>query len=82
MNGNVMLRRKFRNCASIRMIEMWLKLKQRYWLTRIFFGAEICPYCGSKNVIQRGYEGVNHRHDCKDCRVETRFDPGFYQEKR
>lgn len=61
---------------------MFLKVKQWLWLQRIYFGAAICPYCGSKNIVERGYDGINHRHDCKDCQVETRFDPGFSQEKR
>jgi transposase-like protein len=48
-----------------------MSLKQHWYTIELFFGAEICPQCGSKNVIQRGYDGYNHRHDCKDCGVET-----------
>ena len=38
---------------------------------KIMLGSEICEYCGSSNVTQRGFEETNHRHECEDCKKET-----------
>jgi len=38
---------------------------------RILFGEEICEYCGSSCVIQRGFDETNHRHECMDCKKQT-----------
>lgn len=38
---------------------------------KFLFGAKICPACGSKNIVVRGFSGVNQRYDCKDCGKET-----------
>ena len=34
---------------------------------KVLLGYEICPTCGSSNIIRRGFDGVNLRYDCKDC---------------
>gem|GEM_PF-6577727 len=39
---------------------------------RFDLGADICCYCGSDNVIHRGFEGFNERVYCSDCRTEFR----------
>jgi hypothetical protein len=38
---------------------------------KIALGAEICEYCGTANVTQRGFEETNHRHECRVCGKET-----------
>jgi transposase-like protein len=48
-----------------------LWIKQQVWFFYASFGVPVCPKCGSKDIIERGYEGRNHRHDCKTCNVET-----------
>jgi transposase-like protein len=34
---------------------------------KVFFGMEICPICGSRNVLQQGWTYRKHRHFCRDC---------------
>jgi transposase-like protein len=51
-----------------------MNLKQKWYTLQVFLGSPICPECGSSNIVERGYEGINHRHDCKDCGIKTRFD--------
>jgi transposase-like protein len=41
-----------------------------YWL-RVFFGAEICPQCGSPDITKHGFEDENERYKCKQCGIET-----------
>lgn len=36
------------------------------FLVRIL-GEEICENCGSNNILQQGYEDMNHRHFCRYC---------------
>lgn len=43
---------------------------------KVFFGAEVCPHCGSKDVIISGFENVNLRYKCKICGLTTYID-GF-----
>jgi len=38
---------------------------------KIYFGAEICEKCGGNDVLQQGYEELNHRHYCRYCGHET-----------
>ena len=52
---------------------MLKRIKQMYWSFLLFFGAEICPLCGSSNVKQMGYEEYHHRHLCNDCGQLTWF---------
>jgi hypothetical protein len=47
------------------------KITRKINRTLIFFGAEICEYCGSPNVLQQGYEENNHRHYCQKCGMVT-----------
>lgn len=50
---------------GVRMIREWLiGLKVK-------LGYEVCPKCGSSNIIKRGFDGYNLRYDCKDCGTET-----------
>lgn len=51
-----------------------LEIKQWYWRQLAVFGEPICPICGSYNIIKRGFVGVNRRHDCQDCNIETPMD--------
>jgi hypothetical protein len=37
-------------------------------------GEPVCPYCGSTNIIVRGFAGSNRRHDCIDCGSTVRID--------
>jgi transposase-like protein len=43
---------------------------------KVFFGAEVCPHCGSKDIIISGFENVNLRYKCKQCETTTYID-GF-----
>jgi len=38
---------------------------------KVLFGYDLCPQCGSNNIIKCGFEGVNLRYRCKDCGVTT-----------
>jgi transposase-like protein len=38
---------------------------------KVWLGYEICPQCGSSNIIVRGFENSNLRYDCQDCRIVT-----------
>lgn len=38
---------------------------------KFFLGYEICPVCGSNDIIIRGFEGVNQRYHCQCCGIET-----------
>lgn len=35
---------------------------------------EICPECGSTEVVQRGFEHWNHRHECHRCGKEVKIE--------
>jgi transposase-like protein len=43
---------------------------------KVWLGYEICPQCGSSNIIVRGFENSNLRYDCQHCRTVTYID-GF-----
>lgn len=38
---------------------------------KFFLGYEVCPVCGSNDIIVRGFEGVNQRYHCQCCGIET-----------
>jgi transposase-like protein len=38
---------------------------------KVFFGYEVCPQCGSSNIIRHGFEGSNLRYGCQDCKKIT-----------
>ena len=38
---------------------------------KVFLGCEICPQCGSKNIIKYDPESAYLRYDCQDCDKRT-----------
>jgi transposase-like protein len=48
-----------------------MTLKKIWYGIKVGFGAEICPQCGSPDIIKRGYEGENERYKCNTCGIET-----------
>lgn len=38
---------------------------------KVFFGYEVCPQCGSKDIIISGFECSNLRYKCKNCGITT-----------
>nr|WP_319375834.1 hypothetical protein [uncultured Methanoregula sp.] len=38
-------------------------------------GEPVCPSCGSTQVIERGFDGYNRRHDCMECGCSIRIKP-------
>lgn len=48
-----------------------MSLKTFWYKLCIIAGDEICEKCGSNNVLQQGYEDMNHRHYCRYCGYVT-----------
>lgn len=45
--------------------------KKWWYRLKVFFGAEICPQCGSANITTHGFESHNERYKCGDCGIVT-----------
>ena len=43
---------------------------------KVFFGYEVCPCCGSNDIIISGFECSNLRYKCKTCGITT-YIKGF-----
>lgn len=48
--------------------------RQMIWDLKVWLGYEICPTCGSSNIIKRGFAGSNLRYDCQDCGKLTHIE--------
>jgi hypothetical protein len=51
---------------------MFPHLKAIYRRVQFDLGADICCFCGSDNIIHKGFAGFNERVYCRECKKEFR----------
>jgi transposase-like protein len=40
---------------------------------KLWCGYDVCPQCGSYNIMKHGFSGSNLRYSCHDCGKTTRI---------